>query len=122
MSWLTDLKYMTPNLLAVTGVIILIMLFPYGLLYFLIAITIPFIIKDLIMKVKPSVKGILTSLLIGTIFFYTIKFLGGKGLWGLITIVIGFSLYKLYKSRKYYMAKIREIEMLIWGRTNDKKK
>ena len=129
MGWKKDLKDMWPNLLTYSFVILLIVLLPYRLWWFLFAIVTPFIVKDLI--IAKSFKAIFTrsyllnipkTLALSTIVFYLAKYLGRKGWWGFLIIILGFSFFKLYLARDYYMSKVREIETIIWGKPNDRRK
>jgi predicted membrane protein len=67
---------------------------------------------------KSAVKNVLWLLLI--VFTYRIL-----GTWGLLGPVIAVLLVVgviLYRRRKVFMSTIRDVEKLIWGRTNDKQK
>lgn len=58
------------------------------------------------------------------IFFLwvTYKLLGSKGIIGLIVVCLLIVGWILYKKRKLFINTIREIEKMIWGKTNDRKK
>lgn len=120
---------MMPNFLTYSGIFLLLWLFPRGLFFFLLAILIPFIIKDIIISKsfififsKKYFISLLKTAAISTGLYFFIRWLGGYGLLGVIIIVLGVSGYKLWSGRAYFMEKIREIEIIIWGKTNDKRK
>lgn len=129
MSYKEDLKNMVPNFITYSFIFLLLFLFPSGLFYFLLAIIIPFILKDLFFAkkflaifTKKYFFSIIKTLIISSLLYYSIRWLGNYGWLGLIIIVLGVSGYKLWSGRSYFINKIREIEIMIWGKTNDRPK
>ena len=71
---------------------------------------------------KKYLLGIVKTAAISTALYFFIRWLGGYGVLGFILIVLGVSAFKLWIARDYFLKKIREIEIIIWGKTNDRKK
>lgn len=68
--------------------------------------------KDLVLSCFVNVGFLL-------IIFFIWKLIGGKGLLGLLgacVVVVGVI---IYRRRKLFMSTIREVEKLLWGKTNE---
>lgn len=129
MGYKEDFRLMSPNLLAVTGIFVLLFLLPSGWGWFVLCVTTPFVIKDLILLkgfkqllTKSYGAGLLKTVIISSVVYWFIRLTGRYALLSFIIIVFGFSAYKLWVARVFYLDKIREIEIMIWGKTNDRKK
>lgn len=70
---------------------------------------------------KDLTTNTLKGLLVITLFYFIIKWLGRYGVIGFIIIVLGFAGYRLIKHRGMYFKSIRVIEKNIWGETLDER-
>lgn len=129
MGYKEDFRKMTPNLLAVTGIFLLLFLLPSGWGWFVFCVATPFIIKDLALLksfkqiiTKDYAINILKTIIFSSVIYWLMRFLGRYAWLSFIFIVFGFSAYKLWVARFFYLDKIREIEIMIWGKTNDRKR
>lgn len=122
---------MLPNLLVVAIIYILIIISPWktwlSITGIILGVTIIIDViryrnKTHIFREEKYYLDKARLIIIVTIFFFLIKWLGAYGLWGVVAIVLGICAYRLYKSRSEYIGTMREIETKIWGAPLDERK
>lgn len=113
---------------------------------FLPMIGVGLLLIGLIYVFKPSIWVIITTILIFGLLFTVInldwkpllnslqgagfvlvlygfyQLTGGAGFLGLFVALFLIVIWILYKRRKLFMKTIRDIEIMIWGKTNDRKR
>jgi len=96
------------NNIYISGLTLLVLSFTYLL------------IKSIREKKKPLIKQYFVSAITITIFFTIAYYLGGYGVVGMVMLILGVVLYKLFVRRSQMMKGMREVETMMFGKSLDK--
>lgn len=111
-----------------TIILLIKMLGVFNIYTYNLAVLVPLLIGKLIGSIKEKqkplfiewVKSIGQIVLMVSLFFYLIRWLGNYGVLGFIILIFIFVAYRLYRSWSVYMEGMRSIEVRLFGKTLDK--